>query len=207
MQRIGTDYGGWTVPVSILHRDSICYCAGCGEDISFDLRLIDMFQCHVFAFDPTPRSIEYVKNVAGNNSCYHFYPYGLWDTNTEMKFYEPAKQDYVSHSILNLQKTERYFEAPCKRLSHILKELGHTYLDLLKIDIEGAEYRVLDSIKQDKIDVGILCIEFDEWFNPLDKQCKKRILKSITMLKKCGYSMIHSKGNGNYTFINKKHFT
>jgi hypothetical protein len=34
--RLGTTYGGWIIPVDAgLTADSICYCAGAGEDISF----------------------------------------------------------------------------------------------------------------------------------------------------------------------------
>ena len=40
---------------------------GCGEDISFDLGLIEMFDCDVYGFDPTPKSIDFVNKVAGNN--------------------------------------------------------------------------------------------------------------------------------------------
>lgn len=40
LQEIGTKYGGWVIPVNLLNENSICYCVGCGEDISFDLGLI-----------------------------------------------------------------------------------------------------------------------------------------------------------------------
>lgn len=36
---------------------------------------------------------------------------------------------------------------PVKRLATVMKELGHTHLDVLKIDIEGEEYNVLRNIK------------------------------------------------------------
>lgn len=69
VQKYGSQYGGWVVPVGILDHSSVCYCAGVGEDVSFDLALIKKFGCEVLAFDPTPRAIEYVrKNVANNGS-------------------------------------------------------------------------------------------------------------------------------------------
>ena len=43
LKHIGTEYGGWIVPVNLLGSRSICYCIGCGEDISFDLGLIEAF--------------------------------------------------------------------------------------------------------------------------------------------------------------------
>ena len=60
VERIGSDYGGCLVPRDFLTANSVCYCVGVGEDITFDLGLIDRFGCEVYAFDPTPRSIAFV---------------------------------------------------------------------------------------------------------------------------------------------------
>ena len=110
--KIGTDYGGWFIPQNILDKNSICYCVGAGEDISFDIGLIARFDCHVFTFDPTPRAIEHINTLKEklakqekmpiNNSETEFYelsfhqldklnfePIGLWNCDTVLKFYSP----------------------------------------------------------------------------------------------------------------------
>src|ERR1700692_4009213 len=110
MRQIGTRYGGWSIPTDLITDKSICYCVGCGEDISFDLGLIERFHCEVFAFDPTPRAIQYVKTHAVSNPRYHFSPIGLWDKAERLKFYVPSNPKDVSHSLLNLQKTNEYIE-------------------------------------------------------------------------------------------------
>lgn len=201
LQEIGTKYGGWVVPCGLLDAQSICYCVGCGEDISFDLGLIERFGCDVFAFDPTPRAVAYVNKVAGNNPKYHFSDVGLWDQEDTLKFYVPRNPDHVSHSLVNLQQTSDYIEAPVKRLSQIMRENGHGRIDLLKIDIEGAEYRVLDSVVEDGLEIAVVCVEYDEYFNPLDRQYKNRIRSSVTGLIANGYRLVCSQGNGNYTFV------
>ena len=201
LQHIGTEYGGWVVPVDLIDAQSICYCVGCGEDISFDLGLIDKFNCHVFAFDPTPRAIDYVKNMTSKNSHYHFFDVGLWEKEDKLKFYAPKNPSHVSHSLLNLQKTENYIELKVKRLSHIMQENGHEKIDLLKLDIEGAEYKVIDSIIEDRIDIRIICVEFDECFNPIDNRYKIRVRSSVNNLLANGYRMVYSQGKGNYTFV------
>jgi hypothetical protein len=35
----GSDYGGWWVPTADVKPDVVAYCAGAGEDITFDLAL------------------------------------------------------------------------------------------------------------------------------------------------------------------------
>lgn len=201
LQKIGTKYGGWVIPASLLNKKSICYCVGCGEDISFDTGLIDNFSCNVYAFDPTPTAINYVKNITSKNSNYHFYEFGLWDKEDTLKFFVPKNSKHVSHSLLNLQKTKQHIFIKVKRLSSIMRDLGHTKIDILKIDIEGAEYKVIESIIKDDIDIKIICVEYDEYFCPIDAKYKKRIRKSISSLIENNYSLVCAQGNANYTFV------
>ncbi len=198
---IGTVYGGWVVPADLLDADSICYCVGCGEDISFDLGLIERFGCEVHGFDPTPRAIEYVERVAGGDMGYRFHALGLWDAADRLRFYVPRNPAHVSHSLLNLQKTDEYITVDVERLSAIMRGLGHDRLTLLKLDIEGAEYRVIESILEDGLVVDVLCVEYDESFNPLDAGYRERIRASVDALLRHGYRLVHSAGNGNYTFV------
>ena len=76
----GTRYRGWVIPITLLARDAICYCAGVGEDISFDLELAKRFKCQVFAFDPTPRAIEHIRQNASDLPRFRFFDYGLWSS-------------------------------------------------------------------------------------------------------------------------------
>lgn len=162
LQKLGTVYGGWVVPTSMLNASSVCYCVGVGEDISFDLALIERFGCHVYAFDPTPRSIRYIEKVSPPADRFHFSPFGLWSSDTTMRFYAPPNPAHVSHSIVNLRGTSDYFEAVCKSLQTMMREQNHQSIDLLKLDIEGAEYEVLDHMLREKIFPNLLCIEFDQ---------------------------------------------
>jgi len=203
MEKIGTSYGGWFIPATLVNSNSIIYCAGCGEDISFDLGVIERYKCQVYAFDPTPKAIEYVNKVTKFNKNYHFFEFGLWDKNEVLKFYVPKNASHVSHSIVNLQNTNNYISAEVRRLSDIMIENGHQKINILKLDIEGAEYKVISSLIEDNLNVDIICVEYDEYFNPLDKFYRSRIIDSIDSLLLNGYSLVYSEGNGNYTFIKK----
>ncbi len=82
-----------------------------------------------------------------------------------------------------------------------MKELGHHRIDLLKIDIEGAEYRVIESIIEDRLDIGVICVEYDECYSALDTKYKKRIRASINSLIASGYTLACAQGVANYTFV------
>lgn len=161
LEKLGTDYGGWIVPVDRINANTVCYSGGVGEDISFDLALIERFHCNVFAFDPTPRAVSFVENNAPSEN-FRFFPWGLWDEETTLKFFEPADLEHVSHSVVNLQGTETFFEATCKPVSKIAREFGHESVDLVKLNIEGAEFAVLDDIVRHKLVPDIMCVQFDQ---------------------------------------------
>jgi FkbM family methyltransferase len=196
LEKLGSEYGGWVVPTDQLDSDSICYCAGVGEDVSFDLELISRFSCSVFAFDPTPRAKAYVEGAVGDNPKYHFYDVGLWSSDTRVKFYAPRNPAHVSHSILNLQRTSTYFEADCKKVSTLARELGHDHIDVLKMDIEGAEFEVLNSLIADDLNVKVLCVEFNQPIPVIT------VLKMVRKLERWNYSTVAIDG-WNFTFIQR----
>jgi FkbM family methyltransferase len=168
LQRLGSGYGGWHVPVSELGPDSVIYSAGIGVDVTFDEAVIATTGCRVFGFDPTPFAIDFIatrESSAAFKERFTFTPVGLWDSETTLTFFAPRTRGWVgSFSALNLQGTseQEAVKAPVERLSHLMKRLGHSRLDVLKMDIEGAEYRSIDNLIANQLDVRWLCIEFDQ---------------------------------------------
>jgi FkbM family methyltransferase len=163
---LGAGYGAWVIPQHVLSSASVCYCVGCGEDISFDLALIERFGCQVFGFDPTPRSIAFVTGATRDIANYHFFEIAVWDKTGTTEFFAPRDPNHVSHSITNLQGTTERITVPTKRLAEILRENGHARLSLLKLDVEGAEPVVLKTMLDDNLDVSVLLVEFDSLTRP-----------------------------------------
>ena len=196
--RLG-DRGGWTIPREFLNEHSICYCVGCGEDITFDLELIRKYSCAVFAFDPTPRSIAHVAKHAAHLANYRLSEFAIWDREEVVKFYAPRKKTRVSHSITNLDGTEDYFEVPTKTLKQVFDENGHTAITLLKMDIEGAEHAVIRTIVENNLPIEVLCVEFDELAG-ITPERVARIRRSIQSLLDFGYHYFWIEGP-NFTFV------
>ena len=223
---LGTAYGRWSIPADAgLDRQSVCYCAGAGEDISFDCALAQRFHCAVRIIDPTPRAIRHFEGLKEavrtgdrfpiNNSAndYYvvtaedfqrltFYPVGLSDGDVELKFYLPRDPTHVSCSIVNLQRTQEYFSAPCLRLGSIMQQAGDTRVDLLKMDIEGAEYAVIRDLVATKLLPRILLVEFDEVHMPLDDNAIGRIREHVDLISDAGMTCIAVEGSS-ATFVRK----
>jgi FkbM family methyltransferase len=196
LQRLGTDYGGWTVPVNLLNENSICYCVGVGIDASFDFALVEQFMCSVFSFDPTPKAIDYMEDAEYDHSKLRFLPIGVWNQDTELRFYSPANPEETSHSVFDLHGTGKYFTAECRKLSTIMRDLGHRHIDLLKLDIEGAWRKVIQNIVDECLSISILCVELDS------PTTLVRVLRVIRMLGSIGFVLVHFEKD-NYLFVKK----
>ena len=107
---------------------------------------------------------------------------------------------HVSCSTVNLQKTEQYFTAQCKRVADIMSEQGDTHIDLLKMDIEGAEYDVIRDIAHSEILPRLLLVEFDEIHAPLDGDAGLRIREHVDLLVRAGMACI-AVDQSNATFV------
>ena len=193
--RLGSAYGGWWIPTELVGADSIVYSAGVGEDVTFDLALIDAFGCDVWALDPTPRSIEFAKGIG--DPQFHFLPVGIWSEDAELRFYAPTRSEHVSHSILNIQHSDKFFIARCLSLPSLMRELDHGRIDVLKMDIEGAEGPVLDAMLRQGINPRILCVEFDAVEAPW------RFRSRLRRLARAGYVVRHIEDR-NFTFTSER---
>ncbi len=162
MVKIGTTYGGWSIPADRLGPESVCYLAGLGQDASFDLGVIERFGCAVLAFDPVPEASRYAGTVSAREPRFDFRPVGLWSADGTLRFYENAEPGFVSRSATNMHGTSEYTEAQVRAVDSLMAELGHQRVDLLKLSVEGSEYEIVDDLLAKRLPVGVLCVEFSQ---------------------------------------------
>ncbi|MCD4753849.1 MAG: FkbM family methyltransferase [Anaerolineaceae bacterium] len=162
-ETIGNDYGGFPIVTTTLSKESIVYSFGIGEDISFDVGLIEQFGCRIIGFDPTPKSYSWItkKKLPDNFS---FHTFGLSDSNGIKKFYAPLNPSHISYSLKAENHSNSFINVEFRSLTSIMKSNGHTHIDVIKMDIEGSEYSVLPSILRKKVAVDQYCVEFHHRF-------------------------------------------
>jgi FkbM family methyltransferase len=191
--RLGSPYGGWWVPTSVLRPGAVAYCAGAGEDVTFDLALLG-HGVRVTTFDPTPRSVSYVTSLVIDDDHFRFAPVGWWNDDTEIDLYAPRDPAHVSYSALDLQGTGRSITVPVRRVSTLARELGDTQVDLIKMDIEGAEMTVIPDLLANGPLPAVLCVEFDK-VRPL-----RDLTSLIRRLRRAGLLPARSEAR-NVTFV------
>ena len=76
---------------------------------------------------------------------------------------------------------------------------GHSFVDVLKIDIEGFEYEVLQDCLAARIPIRQICVEFHDFFPDIAK-AKTRIM--IQAIESQGYDLIH-RHRHDHTFLQR----
>jgi FkbM family methyltransferase len=196
---LGNTGTSWPICPKALLDQPLVYSFGVGEDVSFDLELIRCFRATIHAFDPTPRSIAW---IAGQQlpANFHFHPCGVADHDGVCSFLPPANPAHVSHTMIARQSATLPRELPVKRMQTFLSELQHTHIDLLKMDIEGAEYIVIDDLIASRIVVKQLLVEFHHRWKEIGISKTK---KAIRNLNAAGYHIFAVSPNGEeYGFLN-----
>lgn len=198
---LGNQGVSWTIIPSLLNNNPTIYSFGVGTDISFDLEVIKRFNAKVHAFDPTPKSVQWIKQQSLPSS-FHFHPYGIASYNGKVSFTLPKNPQFVSGSVNDHLGSEgEKIDVPVKKLDTIMKELGHNKIDILKMDIEGTEYEVIDFMIDNNIQVGQLLVEFHHRFKKIGIKKSK---EAIEKLNSAGYLIFHVSPNGEeYSFIHK----
>ena len=193
-------FGDWSVAPAYLPKGSVVYSFGVGDDIGLDLALIEKFGVEVHAFDPTPKAIAWLQTQK-LPSQFHFHPLGIADYDGTADFSAPTSDPRrVSYRMLELPKTAmRRVAGEVRRLPTILNMLGHEHIDLLKLDIEGAEYSVLDDLLRSGITVRQLLVEFHHRWPGVGQP---RTRRAVEMLQDAGYRITSISPPGwEYSFI------
>jgi len=183
--------GGWWFSPKDLNEQSIVYSLGVGDEIDFDLSIIDQYGVEVFAFDPTPNSVDMLDSSQLPEK-FHFHPWAVTAEDGTLKFYprlkkDGRKSDVMFTMIAEDETKDDVIEVPAYCLSSITGRLGHDRIDLLKMDIEGAEYEVLEGLLRSEIQPRQLLVEFHHRFV---EQGLERTYDIVARLKKAGYGIV-----------------
>lgn len=187
---LGSEGAGWTICPSGLDAGSVVYSVGVGAEISFDRALVERLGATVHAFDPTPRSVAWMRTQDLPEALV-FHPLGLGAHDGTIAFHPPRKATSAHFTPVRRHRraddADRV-ECPVRRLSTLLGELGHDHVDLLKLDIEGGEYDVLEDLLDAGVDVRQMAVEFHHCYRTIPYT---RTRDAVHRLQAAGYRVFH----------------
>jgi len=198
----GNKHAGFYIIPELLNSESVIYSFGVGEDISFDKEIITKHGCTVYGFDPTPKSIQWIKN-SNTPDKFHFLPYGISNKTGNATFYLPANEKHVSGSLTEnrVVSSTRKVVVPMKSFSDIVKELKHEHINVLKMGIKSSEYDVLPDLLKQNVDISQILIEFH---HRLFNNGNKTTTDAVELLKSNGFELFAISNNGEELSFVKK---
>lgn len=206
--RLGTKYGGWWIDTKSISPAPLLIDCGLGEDISFPVAFLGRYSdAKVIGVEVNPRSLAYCKTHAPNNM--EILTRAFWSTNGEtLTFHLPRSQenlpkgaDGVSGSLIDSHEYVtggNSFAVETIDLPTLLQHAGRNECDVLKMDIEGAEYDVLAALAKsgELKHVKQLLVEFH---HKVTHHAMEETDHAVALITSCGFRLIHVESR-NYIF-------
>jgi FkbM family methyltransferase len=197
-KRLGSDYGGWIVAVEPLSKaaNPIVLSFGLGDDISFDEEISRRYGARVYGFDPTTASLDWIA-AHGKPANMEVYPIGIAKFDGRQRFLLPAKDRRGNFSA----KATAGHPIVCDvmRYHSILRVLELQHIDVMKLDVEGAEYDVIPDILAAPVVPVQLLIEFHHRLYQIHVTQTR---KAVNMIREAGFSLFAvSPGGQEMSFI------
>lgn len=187
-ERSRLESDGWMYIPELLGPHSIVYSLGVGDSIDLDMDLIHHHSLSVHAFDPTPYSGEWIANLE-LPSNFVFHPWAAAGKDGSLRLYRRRNRRGRTSKVMWTADSSAgddgdFVDAPAYTIRTMMDKLGHERIDLLKVDVEGAEYAILEGLGDVPQPPTQLLVEYHHRFPGIGKE---RTAASIESLKKLGY--------------------
>jgi FkbM family methyltransferase len=134
---------------------SVIVDVGCGHEAEFSKLMIEKHNLNAFGVDPTMKHTPALKMLEeSTKGKFHHLAIAVTKKDGFITFHESRQNE--SGSILlehiNMQNDEiTTYNVESVSLSELVRRIGTTSVDFIKLDIEGAEYELLDKICDEDI--------------------------------------------------------
>ena len=124
-----------------------------------------------------------------------------------ISLFPPLDSSHISHSFLDLHKTRsiigyQELRVECTTVKAIVEEFKITDLSILKLDIEGAQLEVLESMFADGIFPRQILVEIDELHFP-SLSSRRRARKCLELLARNLYELIARENKYDLSFVRR----
>jgi FkbM family methyltransferase len=129
---------------------------GCADDADFSIHLIHRFGVTCYGVDPTRKHAAALRDLQERHrGRFHYLPRAVAATSGILRFSE--SETNVSGSLLDDHSNVRrdptnFYDVQAITLPELVRTIGVASVDLLKLDIEGAEYELIQRLGKGDLD-------------------------------------------------------
>lgn len=175
---------------------------GCGKEADFSLMLIECFGFTVFAVDPTMKHQAALASLCDKYGSLHHLSCAVSVHDGIQTFFESRINEsgsILSDHINIVNDKIISYEVKSLSLLSLLAQLGINSADIIKLDIEGAEYALLDSVsKNDLLPFGQIFVEFHH--HTVHRYCEADTIRLVNKIRDFGFRAF-SLDDCNYLFV------
>ncbi len=173
----------WVICPECLSDRPVVYSVGIGETLGFETEIIRDHDAEVHAFDPTPNTAEWITKQTLPEGM-HFHRWALAETSGELRFFPRVRRSgKKSSTMFTLSEadgsSDEGITVTAKDLPTIMAELGHEAIDVLRMDIEGAEFAVLEALLNTSLRPPQILVEFHHRFAGIGNDKAREILAKL----------------------------
>jgi FkbM family methyltransferase len=195
---IGNQYGSWYVDLKDIPKiNPVIVSIGIGTDCQFEKYFYEKYKVDIYTFDPTQIS-EITLNKAGLSIKKHVA--NAVSDFTGTAYFIPVFLRGKPTSCFRLDSTSTNSEHQVEVIS--IQSIAikiNKKIDLIKIDAEGEEYKIIHAMVKNNILPSQILVEFHHRFSQYSIQ---NTIETIGLLRECGYFYIFKSDLGpEYTFI------
>ena len=199
IETIGTE-DQWGVLRDSLSRNSFIVSAGVGKNITFEQTIVRKYGATIILLDPSPTGIDTMSRIGNEGGHLDFRPVGLAAQTGSLDFGRP---DIESEGSFRKGSANDGVKLDCVSLKHLLGTEKRTRIDLLKLDVEGFEYEILQSVFRDKIEIDQICVEIHTNRAITINETIFSALRLILRLRLAGYAIVYN-DKMDFTFVHKR---
>ena len=135
--------------------ESVILDVGCADDADFSVMLMSRFNARCFGVDPTRKHLPALRRLEeSSDGKFVAVPFAVCARSGELEFFESEQN--VSGSLQRdhgnvLRDSVRSYTVTAVTIDKLLDHLGLTHADMLKLDLEGAEYELLSAVDADTL--------------------------------------------------------
>jgi len=181
---------GWLYAPEALRTGAIVYCVGVGDSIAFEKALIEAHAVTVHAFDPTPTTLSWIERQQIPTE-FSFHPWAVAGEDASLTLYPRLRSKGRRSKMMwtvdpGQADPSRAIDVPALTIPSIMLKLGHAQVDLVKLDIEGAEYDAIEAMLASSVFPEQLLVEFHHRFAGIGKETTR---ECIARLSAAGYEI------------------
>ena len=188
--------------VDRLGQGSVMIDMGLGFDADFSQAMIARFGLTSYGYDPTRKHLPALQAIAaGSGGRFHVQPAAISPKPGTAQFYE--SRENVSGSLMAEHPNVRNdavdtYDVQLLTLAEVFDRCPHGRADLVKMDIEGSEYEVLESVDDEVLRRA------DQWVIEYHHDMTSRLtfartLEHIRRFARLGYQS-YTRDNVNFLF-------